>query len=402
MTKGIKNLDRDDIIKGKEEQIEALTQAFESTDPKKVAENIMNNMETNFAAHQKLMNSTIAEAKRATEQQLDDAALAQRGVRPLTSKELNFYNEAIKVESFDEVSKLMPPTIFERVFEDLTIEHPLLSRINFQRTGASTMWVVRKPGAATAYWGDVCDEINEMLSDGFETIDQGMFKLSGFLVVCKAMFEIGPKWLDRYVRAFLTEVIATELENVVVTGDGNKKPIGMIRNLDGAVTGGVYPEKTAIPLADLSPKTIGREILAPTTIVEKDEDGKPKRTRSYAGITMILNPYDYAFRLFSVGAKQRDDGVWTFDKYPIPGLDIIQSSAVPIDKMVVGHPKDYFMGVASEAKLEHSDVVRMIEDQRLYLVRQLANGRPLDNEKFTVFDISEIGEHEEEEEIPSP
>lgn len=392
---GIKNLDRNKVIENKEEQIKALQAAFESADPKEVAEKIITHFENNALHFQDMMNTTIREANRANEQQWDDAVLAQRGVRALTTKEKEFYNKAIEVQSFDGVSELMPPTVYERVFEDLAIEHPLLSKINFQRVGASTMWVVRKEGATTAFWGDVCEEIKEMVDHGFETFDQGMFKLSGFLVVCKAMFEIGPEWLDRYVRSFLTEIVAAELESVVVVGDGNKKPIGMIRDLDGAVTGGVYPEKEAKELKDLSPKTIGKEILAPATIVDKNEDGTPKRTRPYAGITFIINPYDYAMRFFSEGVKQRDDGTWVFDKFPVPGLEIIQSSAVPINKMVVGHPKDYFMGVATEAKLESTDVLRMIEDQRLYLVRQLANGRPLDNDKFEVFDISKIGETEE-------
>src|SRR5699024_951610 len=224
--------------------------------------------------------------------------------------------------------------------------------------------------------------------------------LSGFLVVCKAMFEIGPEWLDRYIRAVLAEVMAAELESVIVTGDGNKKPIGMIRDLDGAVTGGVYPEKVAVELKDLKPKTIGQTILAPATIVDKDKDGNPKRTRPYAGITFIVNPYDYAFRFFAAGVKQRDDGTWVFDKFPVPGLEIIQTSAMPVGKMIVGHPKDYFMGVASESRLETTDVLRMIEDQRLYLVRQLANGRPLDNDKFTLFDIEGLGESQEEDVTP--
>ncbi len=396
MTNKVKNLDRATIVENKEEQIQALQAAFESTDPQQVAEQIVTNYEDNMAHFQDLMNTTIREANRANEQKWDDAVLAQRGVRALTTEELKFYNEAIKVESFDGVSKLVPPTVYERVFEDLAIDHPLLSKINFQRVGASTMWVVRKDGATTSYWGDVCDNIQEMVDHGFETIDQGMFKLSGFLVVCKAMFEIGPEWLDRYVRAFLEEIIASELESVVVVGDGNKKPIGMIRDLDGSVTGGVYPEKKAIKLKDLSPKTIGKEILAPATIIDKKEDGTPKRTRPFKGITFIINPYDYALRFFAHGVKQRDDGTWVFDNFPVPELDIIQTSAVPIDKMVVGYPKDYFMGVATEAKLESTDVLRMIEDQRLYLVRQLANGRPIDNDKFNVFDISEIGESEEE------
>lgn len=402
MTKGIENLDREELLEGKEEQITALQQAFESTDPREVAQTIVENYESNLLHFQDVMNTTIREANRANEQQWDDAVLAQRGVRRLTSSELKFYNEAIEAKSFDEVSKLMPPTIFERVFEDLALDHPLLSRVNFQRVGASTMWIVRKPGQTVATWTEVTDEIKEMIDHGFETIDQGMFKLSGFLVVSKAMFEIGPEWLDRYVRAFLTEIIAAELEKAIVTGDGNKKPIGMTRDLDGAVTGGVYPEKEAVKLKDLKPKTIGEEILAPATIIEKDEGGNPTKTRPYDGITFIINPYNYAMHFFSAGVKQRDDGTWEFDKFPVPGLDIIQTSAVPIGKMVVGHPKDYFMGTGTDSTLEHSDVVRMIEDQRLYVVRQLANGRPLDNDKFDVFDISELGVEEETEEIPEP
>ncbi len=55
--------------------------------------------------------------------------------------------------------------------------------------------------------------------------------------------------------------------------------------------------------------------------------------------------------------------------------------------MVSGKPKDYWMG-AGKATLETSDHVRMIQDQRLYLTRQLINGQPLDNEAFTVFDIT--------------
>lgn len=240
------------------------------------------------------------------------------------------------------------------------------------------MWVVRKEGATTAYWGDVCEEIKEMVDHGFVTIDQGMYKLSGFLVVCKAMFELGPEWLDRYVRAFLSEVIASELEKAVVTGDGNKKPIGMTRDLDGSVTGGVYPEKEKVALADFSPKTIGEQILAPTT-----KNG----TRRYQGVTLIVNPFDYASKFFALGAKQKDDGTWTYDNFSVPGLEIIQSPSVPLNTMIAGNPKDYFMGVATDAKLESTDVLRMIEDQRLYLARQLANGRPLDSDSFVVFDI---------------
>ena len=293
---------------------------------------------------------------------------------------------------FEEVTKLMPPTVFERVFEDLEKEHPLLSKVNFQTVGVSTAWVLRRPGSATAYWGDVCDNIKEMVDEGFYTVEQGMYKLSGFLVVCKAMFELGPGWLDRYVRAFLTEIIAAELENVIVNGTGNKQPIGMIKDLNGAVTAGVYPDKATVALVDFTPSTIGTEILAPTT-----KGG----TRRYTGVTLIVNPLDYASKFFALGAKQANDGSWTYDNFSVPGLEIVQSPAVPVNKLIAGNPKDYFMGVAGESKLESTDVLRMVEDQRLYLVRQLANGRPLDADSFTVFDITNT-EFVPVEVVPTP
>ncbi|HHL0974730.1 TPA: phage major capsid protein [Bacillus cereus] len=385
----IKNLDRS-VIENKESQITNVKEALENGDAQAVAERIVANMEGNMQHIQDMMNSIINEAQQAKEEKWDAQVLAARGVRALTNEEQKFYNAAIEVQSFDEVTKLMPPTIFERVFEDLEKEHPLLSLINFQTTGATTQWVLRKEGASVVFWGDVCDNIKEMTDEGFYTVDQGMFKLSGFLVVCKAMFELGPSWLDKYVRTFMKEVVAEELENVVVSGTGKKQPIGMIKNLKGAVTDGIYPDKGPVVLKDFSPTTIGKEILAPTT---------KKGTRRYTGVTLIVNPLDYATKFFPIGAKRKDDGTWTYDNFGVPGLTMVQSPAVPLNRMISGKPKDYFMGVGSEQKLESTDVLRMIEDQRLYLIRQLANGRPLDHDSFTVFDITAL---EPKEGTPTP
>lgn len=379
---GVKNLDGKPPVKNKDEQITAMQQAFENGDSKEVAEKIVASFENNMTHIQEMMDSTIKEAHQAKDENWDANVLASRGVRVLTSDEKKFYNAAIEVQSFDEVDELMPPTVFERVFEDLKKEHPLLSLVNFQTTGATTAWVLRKPGKPAAFWGDVTAAIQEMIDEGFRTIEQGMFKLSGFLVVSKAMFELGPEWLDRYVRTFMKEVVADELENAIVTGDGNKKPIGMTRDLEGSVVGGVYPEKTPVALPDFTPTTIGTEILAPTT-----KNG----TQRYTGVTLIVNPMDYATKFFALGAKQKDDGTWTYDNFSVPGLTIVQSPAMPLDRMISGKPKDYFMGVASKQTLETTDVLRMIEDQRLYLIRRLANGRPLDPDSFTVFDISALG-----------
>ena len=379
----VKNLDSDsNKVFNVQERMNEIKAALESDDPEVFAKAIVAQAEKDAAHYQNEMDKIVAEAKRAKEEGWDEKVLASRGIRTLTNAEKKFYNAAIEVGGFNQTTELMPPTVFERVFEDLQKDHPLLARVNFQQVGITSSWVLRKPGSATAFWGDVCDDIKEMVGEGFYTIEQGMQKLSGFLVVCKAMFELGPEWLDRYVRTFIQEVIADELENVIVNGTGNKQPIGMVKDLDGAVQGGVYPDKAPVVLNDFTPATIGREILAPTT-----KGG----TQRYTGVTLIVNPLDYATTFFALGAKQKDDGTWTFDNFAVPGLEVIQSQAVPVGRAIAGRPANYFMGVGAEQQLVVSDEARLIEDQRLYLVRQLANGRPLDNDSFIVYDISGIG-----------
>lgn len=50
--------------------------------------------------------------------------------------------------------------------------------------------------------------------------------------------------------------------------------------------------------------------------------------------------------------------------------------------------------LALHKKIEFSDEVKFIEDERVYIGKQYANGRPKDNKSFLVFDISKLGDKE--------
>ena len=75
-----------------------------------------------------------------------------------------------------------------------------------------------------ATWGELCDEIVKELTSGFVAVDTGLYKLSAFLPVCKTMLELGPEWLDNYVRQVLYEALSNGMEAGIVTGDRNKSP----------------------------------------------------------------------------------------------------------------------------------------------------------------------------------
>lgn len=325
----------------------------------------------------------LQEAQQARNEDLNDqAVMLNRGLNPLTSQELKYYNEVIGAGGFAGVEQLVPATVFERVFEDLRKNHPLLNEINFVNVTGTTEWVMRTGDAEAAWWGPLCDAIQKKLENSFKKERMDLYKLSAYVPVCKAMLDLGPQWLDRFVREMLYESLALALEIAIVSGTGKDQPIGMIKDLAGAVVEGVYPDKTPTALADLSPKTLGTEIMAPLT-----KNG----TRAVPSVMLAVNPLDYWAKIFPETTFLSAGGTYVHGVLPIPAK-IVQSVAVPQGQMIAGQAKDYFMGVGSTQKIEYSDHYKFLEDERTYLAKQYANGKPKDNDSFLVFDVSGIGE----------
>lgn len=343
----------------------------------KLAKNIENRI---MEEAKEFNNAKIDEAVKSVKDDLDSQAIAARGLQPLTSEERKFYNEVITTGGFAGAEELMPATIFDRVFENLRKEHALLSQIEFQNTTGVSEWITRDGQVEAAWWGKLTDAITKELSEAFAKERTGLFKLSAYIPVAKSMLDLGPQWLDRFVREVLYESLAIALEEAIVSGTGKDQPIGMIKDLDGAVVDGEYPDKTATALADFDPATLGAEIMAPLT-----KNG----TRPVPEVIMIVNPLDYWGKIFPNTTRLTADGTYVYGVLPI-SANIIQSAAVPEGTMIAGVARDYFMGVGSTQKIDYSDHYKFLEDERTYIAKQYANGKPVDNESFLVFDISSM------------
>lgn len=325
--------------------------------------------------------NVIKEARSVMNQELGDrATLEARGQSQLTSEEQSYYNAVVQQRGFVDLDIVMPKTIFDRVFEDLETNHPLLSKIDFINTTGSNEWIMRTDECVGAFWGPLSGAITKELSNGFKKENAGLYKLSAFIPVSKAMLDLGPVWLDRFVRAMLSESIAIALEAGIVAGTGKEQPIGMIKNLKGSVVEGVYPDKEATPLLDFTPATLGKEVISPLT-----KGGK----RNVNKVLIVVNPLDYWSKLFGATTVLTANGTYAHGVLPIPG-DIVTSVSVPVGKLVAGVATDYFMSIGSTAKIEYSDQYRFLEDERTYLTKQYANGKPKDNDSFLVFDIENL------------
>lgn len=325
------------------------------------------------------------------QQELDSRILTARGVRQLTSEERNYYQklgEAMKApdprQAVTGMDAVLPKTVIDSVFDDLRTNHPLLSRINFMATGGAVEIIVNTNGYEEAAWGDLCDDIVKELTSGFKKINTGLYKLSAFMPVCKAMLDLGPEWLDNYVRQVLFEAFANGMEAGIVTGDGNKKPIGMDRQVGDnvTVTGNAYPKKAAVKVSDLTPATVGNLI----SIMAADPNGKTRRVQ---GVILLVNPQDYYQKVMPATTVQAPDGTYRNDVLPYP-MDVIQSVSLPRGEAIIGIASQYLAmaGTSPNGKIEYSDHYHFLEDERVYLVKGYANGMPKDNNAFLRLDIS--------------
>lgn len=323
----------------------------------------------------------LAEKFEEVKETKDASILAGRGFRQLTGEEKKQYEKIIEAmkspnvkEALTNVNVVFPITTINEVFEDLEQTHPLLSEIDFQNVTGLTEFLVKTGDVDTAIWGPLCADVTKELSAGFDKITVNLYKLSAFLPTCKAYLDLGPTWLDAFVRAVLRESLANGLETGIITGDGNEMPIGMDRDLEGAVVGGVYPQKTAVAFNDFN------DLLA--RVSNLTNGGKRKAT----GVIFIVNPVDYLTKVLPTTQFLTAGGVYT-QALPYP-VKFIESTAVSQGSAIIGIGKKYFLGAGSERKIDYSDHVRFFEDERVYITKIYANGKPKDNTSFILLDIS--------------
>jgi hypothetical protein len=342
-----------------------------------------------------IQTTLLAEAKEIVES-VDTNILAARGTRQLTSEEKDYYQKVIEAmkssnpkQALTDLNVTMPKTVIEDVFTDLVNAHPLLDAIDFQNAGAVTEWLLNTNENQLATWSPLCAEIVKEITSGFKKIDLQQNKLSAFLPVCKAMLDLGPAWLDKYVRTILSEALYLGLEDGILNGKGQTinlhEPIGMRKNMAGAVdpaTG--YPDKVKVVFTSFTPVAYGAILgdLAET------ENGN---SRIVQNVILVVNPKDYLTKVMPASTVQRADGTYANDVFPFP-TTVIQSTQIAVDEAIIGLGKRYMMaaGTGKSGKIEYSDEYRFLEDERVYLTKFYGHGQPKDNNAFALLDITNL------------
>ena len=374
------------------EATEKLASAMKSGDEAKIQE-AWNDFHNSVVEQVKSDFAELQESKDAT-------VLAQRGYRQLTSKETKWYQKVIEalkstnpkqaftaIIASDNEEDLMPTTIIEDVYKNLRDEHPLLKAINFQYVGYITKWILNDHSAQNAVWGKITDEIIKEITSSFKVIDIDQNKLSAYAIIEMGMLDLGPTFLDGYIRAVLAEAIFAGLESAIVGGSGVNMPIGLKKDIHEGVsysssTG--YPDKEKIPVKSFTPAEYGA-LVARMAVTESGH------RRKFTEVGMIVNMTDYLTKVMPATTVQNAEGKYVNDLFPFPTTVYI-SNEVDDNEAIMFLKNEYFMGMggAKNGVIEYSDEYKFLEDQRVFKVKQYGAGRAFDNTSALYLDINDL------------
>lgn len=321
----------------------------------------------------------------------DSAIMVSRGIRQLTNEENKFYQAWIEAaqapnpqQALVDIQKAMPETIIDSVIEDMQGSHALLNEIDFINCQGAIKMIVNADNIELATWDALTTAISTELAGKIDTMDMTLAKLSAFIPVAKDMLALGPVWLDNYVRIILSEASAGGLEKGILKGTGKNQPIGMCKDLDGAVTQGVYADKTKVTLTSLDPVEYCA-VVAP--LAKKPIEGY----RVVPEVMLVVNPVDYIKKVLPSSTVRTTDGSYNNNIFPYP-TKVVQSAVLDEGEGIMGLPKKYFMGIGagSSGKIEYSDEYQFLEDNRVYITKMYGMGKPKDNNAFQYLDLTNL------------
>ena len=325
----------------------------------------------------------------------DAQALAARGIRQLSSAERKYWEAFIAAskagnykQAIDNIDVAFPETIIEDVFKEIQKEHPLLDVITFQNVSVLTKWILSDHSTSSAVWGEINGEITKEIEGALKKIDLVMGKLSAFAVIPLDMLELGPVFVDSYIRALLVEAIALGLEYGIVKGKGVAgEPIGLVRDIHTGVsvsqTEG-YPLKTAIPVTSFDPVNYGM-LCAKLAVSEK---GNP---RIVPEVGLICNQKDYFEKVMPATTILAPDGTYRNNIFPHPTKTVI-SNSLAHGEAILFLPKEYFFGLGNDKKgvMSYSDEFKFLEDARTYKIKMHGFGTAYDDTCALLLDISNL------------
>ena len=314
-------------------------------------------------------------------QMADNAVMQARGNNVLTSEERKFFNAVIEEGGFKDEDTL-PTTTQERVFEDLVEAHPLLQQLGIRNLGAVTEFIYSDPEGA-AVWGPLFGDIQGQLNTTFRKESISQLKLTAFIPISNDMLALGPEWVERYVRTMLREAISAGLERGFVEGDGNNQPVGLLYEYGD--NNAIVMKASAGTLTFEPGRTTINELKGVVETLSIREVNGEEKVRNISGrVVIVVNPFD-SFGIQANSTTQNANGVYVQSLPFNPTM--VTSTFVPQGKVIFFVRGEYIAATGGTYQMKKFDQTMAMEDATLYISKQFATGKPVDNYAAQVYDL---------------
>lgn len=323
----------------------------------------------------------------------DNSILQARGIPVLTAEETKFYNEVIKKSGFDE-DMVWPETILERVFDDIQKDHPILRLVKFSPT-VGRLKVIKSRRKGVAVFGPLHKDIEGQLDAEFGATEYTQLALTAFFLISKDTLELGPRWINRYILLCLREAVRDIWATKIISGTGNNEPIGLMKDMEGAVTNGEYPNKKPVgTLTFADSKTMVTELagvmkrLSKYTRKISPTDKGTEEYRAVDGkVYLIINPSDY-YDIVPRATVQTQTGTFVTNLPFIPVDHIIPSTDVPAKKLIAFVDGEYEATQSQAEKVYEYRETFAMKRAVLYAIDMLGNGQPANNDAADIYDLA--------------
>jgi Phage capsid family len=315
----------------------------------------------------------------------DRSVLVARGANVLTSKEMKFFNEVVKSDGFTS-EVVLPKTTVDRIFEDLTTNHPFLSEIKLKNAGLLTR-IIKSETEGAAVWGKVFGEIKGQLDATFKEENITQSKLTAFVVLPKDLEKFGPEWVEAFVRAQIVETFAVALEKAFINGAGPVKdePIGLIRDLEAPVdqTNGHAKKAIQGTLTFADPKTTVKELSGVMKFLSTKSNGKAVNISGE--VVLVVNPVD-AWDVKALYTFLNANGVYV-TALPF-NLRIVESVFQTQGELLAFVSTRYDAYTGGGVEVKKYDQTLALEDCNLYTAKQFAFGKADDNKVAAIYTLA--------------
>lgn len=332
-----------------------------------------------------MVNQIAEEARNQARQETQSVIATNPAEAKMSARERKFFNEIDTNVGYKE-DTLLPQETFDRIFEDLTTEHPLLSKIGLRNAGLR-MKFLKSETEGVAVWGKIFGEIKGQLDAAFSEEETIQNKLTAFVVIPKDLQDYNVSFIEEFVRTQINEAFAVALEAAFVSGDGDDKPIGLNRDINNGSTSGsttTYPEKDAEGTLTFSdPDKTVDELTDVYKFHSVKENGHPLAVEGR--VSMIVNPSD----LWNVKKQYTSLNAQGTYVTALPyNLDIVESVAQETGKVTTFVQGRYDAFLGGGMTIRKYDQTLAIEDMDLYTAKQMAYGKAKDTKATAVWTLN--------------